>query len=148
MKAGTDQTEVRGGAGTLLSHSSFPWSIFTFSWILVWMMNVKSTVEVILVEFVSWEQRCKEAPDRPVWKSFHHLRWECGAQTVGSRLKAATCRIRDAAQLKEPFVDFGTHYQTKHCWRANGAEVKGRNTETRLTPDWASLKLWKISCLN
>lgn len=38
-KAGTDQTEVIGGAGTLLSHSSFSWSISTFSWILVWWMS-------------------------------------------------------------------------------------------------------------
>lgn len=40
------------------------------------------------------------------------------AQLVGSRLEAATCRIRDAAELKGTLVDFGSNYQLKYPQRA------------------------------
>lgn len=54
------------------------------------------------------------------------------AQSVGSRLEAATCRIRDVAELKGTLVDFGSNYQLKYPQRGGVcAKVKGLNTETR-----------------
>lgn len=46
----------------------------------------------------------------------------CGESVVHCQGEADWKQLRAGSEtlLKEPFVDFGTNYQTKHCWRTTG----------------------------